>query len=53
MTNLDRDIGTNQVNHYMGLATGFDNPRKYQHIDVPGAGPQQRPRAVIDGGAGG
>ena len=36
-----------------GAAQRCDNPGEYQHVDVGGAGPQQRPGAGIDGGAGG
>ena len=38
---------------YMGVRTGCDNPGEHQHIDMGGAGPQQRAGAGIDGGAGG
>ncbi len=36
-----------------GLRSGLDNPGEHQHIDMGGAGPQQRAGAGIDGGAGG
>ena len=38
---------------YMGRARRRHNPRENQHVDLGGAGAQQRPGAGVDGGAGG
>src|SRR5258708_26438427 len=52
---VDRSHGNAQLisNWLYGRSPRVGNPGENQHIDIGGAGPQQRPGAAVDRGAGG